>query len=83
MAPKTNNTTASRSESLGAKIRQLRLKRGMGQEQLAIEASVDQSALSKFERGKRSSGFSEAALERMANSLGTTLDELMSQTIDA
>lgn len=67
-------------ESLGAKIRRLRLARGLGQERLAIEASVDQSGLSKFERGKDQRVFSDSAIERVAKVLGLTFDELITGT---
>ena len=67
-------------ELLGAKIRRLRMARGLGQERLAIEANVDQSGLSKFERGKDQRGFSDSALERVARVLGLTLDELVTGT---
>ena len=67
-------------EALGSKIRRLRVERGLGQERLAIEANVDQSGLSKFERGKDQRGFSSVALQRVATVLGLTLEELLAGT---
>jgi transcriptional regulator with XRE-family HTH domain len=67
-------------ELLGAKIKRLRLERGLGQERLAIEAGIDQSGLSKFERGKDERGFSDSALERVASVLGMTLEQLVTGT---
>lgn len=67
-------------ESLGGKIKRLRLERGLGQERLAIEARIDQSGLSKFERGKDERGFSDSALERVAAVLGMTFEQLVAGT---
>jgi transcriptional regulator with XRE-family HTH domain len=66
-------------EELGAKIRRLRLERGIGQERLAIEADVDQSGLSKFERGK-DRRMSKQSLERIADKLGLNYKELTDGT---
>lgn len=69
----------SAAEPLGSKIRRLRLERGVGQEKLAVEANIDQSGLSKFERGNaRRPGMS--ALERIAAVLGLTFGELVEGT---
>jgi len=67
------------TEDLGSKIRRLRSERGVGQERLAIEANVDQSGLSKFERG-RDRRLSKLALERIARILGLSLEQLMDGT---
>jgi transcriptional regulator with XRE-family HTH domain len=66
-------------EELGAKVKRLRQERGLGQERLAIEAHVDQSGLSKFERGKERK-MGEAPLKRIAAVLGIGFDELVSGT---
>jgi transcriptional regulator with XRE-family HTH domain len=67
------------TESLGAKLKRLRVERGMAQDRLAIEAHIDQSGLSKFERGKdRSMG--EIPLRRIAKVLKITLEELVAGT---
>lgn len=66
-------------EPLGSKIRRLRLERQFGQERLAVEANIDQSGLSKFERGSaRRPG--RAALERIASVLGLPFEELIAGT---
>jgi transcriptional regulator with XRE-family HTH domain len=67
-------------EPLGARIRRLRGVRGIGQERLAIEAHVDQSGLSKFERGSDNRGIGEAALQRLAEGLGISFEELINGT---
>jgi transcriptional regulator with XRE-family HTH domain len=72
--------SALASEPLGARIRRLRLDKGLGQERLAIEANVDQSGLSKFERGKEKRMIGEQALRRLAAVLEVTFEELVSGT---
>lgn len=67
-------------EALGAKIRRLRTERSLGQERLAIEANIDQSGLSKFEREKDRRGLSAAALERLAKVFGLSFEELVNGT---
>jgi transcriptional regulator with XRE-family HTH domain len=67
------------TEDLGSRIRRLRSERGVGQERLAIEANVDQSGLSKFERG-RDRRLSKQALERIARALGLSLEQLTQGT---
>lgn len=57
---------------LEARIRRLRTERGLGQERLAIEAGVDQSGLSKFERRKDNRTVGEAALRRLAKETGVS-----------
>ena len=65
-------------EPIGSRIKRLRMERGIAQEQLSIEAHVDQSGLSKFERGGR--GVGEAPLRRIANVLGISFEELTAGT---
>lgn len=68
-------------ESLGTKIRRLRGERGISQDRLAIEAMVDQSGLSKFERGVRGKHkLGRIPLERIARVLRVTYEELVSDT---
>jgi transcriptional regulator with XRE-family HTH domain len=74
------NDSSLASETLGAKIRRLRSEIGIGQERLAIESHVDQSGLSKFERGKDNRALSEAALRRIAITLGTSFENLVDGT---
>lgn len=66
-------------EPLGARIKRLRIERKLSQDRLAIEANVDQSGLSKFERGK-DRGLGETPLRRVANVLGISFDDLVSGT---
>jgi len=63
-------------EPIGTRVRRLRLERGIAQEHLSIEAHVDQSGLSKFERGARNLG--EVPLRRVANVLGLSFEDLIS-----
>jgi transcriptional regulator with XRE-family HTH domain len=73
-------TNGEARESLGAKIRRLRGERGLGQERLAIEANIDQSGLSKFERAKDSRRLSPSALDRLARVLDLSFEELVAGT---
>jgi ribosome-binding protein aMBF1 (putative translation factor) len=66
-------------ESIGERIRRLRKHRGFSQDKLAIDARVDQSGLSKFERGRERS-MSLDALGRIAVALGITLEVLLRET---
>jgi transcriptional regulator with XRE-family HTH domain len=66
-------------ERIGAKIRRLRQERKISQDRLSIEAHVDQSGLSKFERGGERE-FAPQSLSRVAKVLGLTLDELTAGT---
>lgn len=79
MQPVSPNQDAS-LETLGGKIRRLRLERSLGQERLAIEAGVDQSGLSKFERGRDKRGIGEGALRRLADVLEVSFEELIAGT---
>lgn len=66
-------------ELLGAKIKRLRTERNLSQDRLAIESQIDQSGLSKFERGKdRSMG--ETPLRRIASVLKISFEALVSGT---
>jgi transcriptional regulator with XRE-family HTH domain len=68
-------------ETLGVRIKKLRQERKLSQDRLAIEAHVDQSGLSKFERGsdtKRT--FGDAAIRRIAAVLRISFEELISAT---
>ena len=65
-------------EEIGNKVRRLRIQKGLSQDRLALEAHVDQSGLSKFERGNR--GLGKIPLARIAVVLGLPLEELISGT---
>ncbi|HEX9430895.1 MAG TPA: helix-turn-helix transcriptional regulator [Candidatus Bathyarchaeia archaeon] len=67
-----------RLEEIGHKVRRLRLEKGLSQDRLALEAHVDQSGLSKFERGNR--GLGKIPLARIATVLGISLETLISGT---
>jgi transcriptional regulator with XRE-family HTH domain len=69
----------NRLESLGARVRRLRVERGLSQDRLAIEAHVDQSGLSKFERG-RDRTFGEVPLRRIASVLRLDFEDLVRGT---
>lgn len=66
-------------EPIGEKIKRLRSERRLSQDRLAIESQIDQSGLSKFERGKDRS-MSETPLRRIANVLKVTFEELVAGT---
>lgn len=65
-------------ENIGARVKRLRIERNISQDRLAIEAHVDQSGLSKFERGARTMG--SVPLRRIATVLGVTLQGLVDGT---
>ena len=67
-----------RLEEIGYKVRRLRTQKGLSQDRLALEAHVDQSGLSKFERGSR--GLGKVPLSRIATVLGLPLEDLVSGT---
>jgi transcriptional regulator with XRE-family HTH domain len=66
------------SENIGGKVRRLRIEKGYSQDRLALEAHMDQSGLSKFERGGR--GLGRIPLTRIARVLGISFEELISGT---
>jgi transcriptional regulator with XRE-family HTH domain len=65
-------------EMIGSKVKRLRTEKGLSQDRLAIEAHVDQSGLSKFERGSKPIG--KTPLTRIASVLGVTFEELIAGT---
>lgn len=68
-----------RIEPVGERVRRLRQERGLAQDRLAIEAHVDQSGLSKFERGANHR-LGEVPLRRVAQVLGISFEELVAGT---
>ncbi|MDE2111107.1 MAG: helix-turn-helix transcriptional regulator [Alphaproteobacteria bacterium] len=60
------------------RLKQAREKRGMRQEQLAERASLQGSAISHFETGKRKPSFDN--LRRLADALGVSTDYLLGRT---
>src|SRR5215208_2302548 len=71
--------TKPRPEELGEKIRRLRQEKGMPQERLALLAKIDQSGLSKFERGQNER-LGPTPLNRIAAVLGISFKELIEGT---
>ena len=65
-------------EEIGNKVRRLRVQKGLSQDRLALEAHVDQSGLSKFERGSK--GLGKVPLTRIATVLGLRFEELVAGT---
>lgn len=63
--------------NLGIAIQQLRKKRGLSQERLALEANIDRRYMSDIENGKRN--LSLDIMERIANNLGIEVSELIRQ----
>jgi transcriptional regulator with XRE-family HTH domain len=61
-------------EALAGVLKRLREERGVTQEQLAFDAGITASALSRIERGLNSPGWSTVC--RIASALGISLAEL-------
>lgn len=59
----------------GARLREVRLARGLSQEALADAAGLDRTYVSSAERGRRN--VSLLTIHRLAAALGTTPDELL------
>lgn len=68
-----DNTRLARE--VGAKIKYLRLKRGMSQEALALSCDMNPAFLGHVERGMRSPTLN--TLQRICDGLGITLTELL------
>lgn len=65
-------------ESFGAVLRQLRFKKGISQEDLALEASLDRTFVSMLERGLRQPTLS--SLFALAKALGIPASRIVSLT---
>jgi len=74
----TEQDPANEKEEIGARVRRLRQERKFAQDRLALAAHVDQSGLSKFERGNR--GLGEVPLRRIAEALGISYEALIAGT---
>lgn len=59
----------------GRRVRELRKKRGMSQEALALEAGLDRSYVGGVERGERNIAL--VNIEKLAEALGTKASELL------
>lgn len=66
--------TDNAAMSIGHVIRALRLERGLTQEELALEAEVATSNVSRVERGERQP--TSALLGRLADALGMTISQI-------
>lgn len=62
------------SEGLPARLRRLRNSCNMTQEELAAEASVDKSAISRYEKGRRTP--QPETMRALANALGVNVTDL-------
>ncbi|MGE4267340.1 MAG: helix-turn-helix domain-containing protein [Deferribacterales bacterium] len=60
---------------MGLKIRELRKKRGLSQEKLAVKANISSKYIGEIERGEVN--ISVAVLLEIADALGVSCDELM------
>ena len=63
------------AQEVGAKIKYLRLKRGLSQESLALSCDMNPAFLGHVERGMRSPTLT--TLQRICDGLGITLTELL------
>ena len=61
-------------KSLGARVRTLRNKRGLSQEEFAARCRLDRTYVSGIERGKRNPSIRN--INRMADVLGVSLSQL-------
>jgi len=79
LKPPAPDSASGSAEPIGARIKRLRTERRISQDRLAIEANVDQSGLSKFERG-REYKIGRPGLERIAKVLKLSFDALVDGT---
>ena len=63
--------------ALAALLKRLREERGITQEQLAFDAGITTSALSRIERGLNSPGW--LTVKQIAEALGLSLSELIAE----
>jgi transcriptional regulator with XRE-family HTH domain len=61
--------------TFGRRVRELRKKRGLSQEALALEAGLDRSYVGGVERGERNLSLSN--IHRIAKALSVKPDELL------
>lgn len=65
--------------SLGKRVRELRLRRGMSQKELAEASNISQATISRLEAG-RVRELKAEAIKRLSSALGVTTDYLLGQT---
>lgn len=63
-------------QNIGARIRQLRERAGLGQSALGDMLGVDQSAISRIEKGERQITAQELLI--LSNDLGMSIEEIIS-----
>ncbi len=63
------------NKKVGLKIRELRKKRGLTQEELAFEADLHRAYIGQIERGEKNLGLQN--LEKIAKALKTTPSKLL------
>lgn len=68
---------ATPMENLGARLKEIRQSRGLSQSQVAKYLEIDQTTLSKIEKGTRNIGI--ASLEKLAALYFCTLDQLLGE----
>lgn len=73
----THRKAAMNSISIGQKVKSLRENAGINQAQIAQFLGIDQSTISKCEKGERQ--FQIDHLEQLASLFGVTLTDLMSE----
>ena len=61
-------------ERLGKRIKELRTSMGLSQEKFALSINMDRTYFASVESGKRNVSITN--IERIANGLGITLEEL-------
>jgi transcriptional regulator with XRE-family HTH domain len=67
--------------AFGARVREIRLTRGVSQERLAEQAGLHRTYVSSIERGERN--VSLLNIERLARALGVPMRELMPDASEA
>ncbi len=63
------------NKEIGIKIRRCRAKKGMSQEDLALEAGLHRAYIGQIERGEKNIGVQN--LEKIAKALGISLSKLI------
>jgi len=66
------------SQTIGEKIRYLRIKKGLSQEQLALNAGMNTSYLGQIERGDKNPTIN--TLEKIARGLDLTIEQLIANS---
>ena len=70
--------TGSASGSVGERVRALREERGWSQTELGVRSGVEQTIISRMERGRMSNP-SHRAIAALASALGVTAEALVGQ----